>query len=142
MNTKIFKFTAITLTVMLMAAAVFTTNAKKRTSKVKTVASIVQDIRNLENTPVTSRADCKTLKSKIEAVALPCFKKSMDKSAVTKVQKTKAVLSQLDEYAAQKLEVSSNFDMVDAGYIHKMSNSYFTFDSYDQMLRSALCSWF
>ena len=88
MNTKIFKFTAITLTVMLMAAAVFTTNAKKRTSKVKTVASIVQDIRNLENTPVTSRADCKTLKSKIEAVALPCFKKSMDKSAVTKVQKT------------------------------------------------------
>ena len=137
MNTKIFKFTAITLTVMLMAAAVFTTNAKKRTSKVKTVASIVQDIRNLENTPVTSRADCKTLKSKIEAVALPCFKKSMDKSAVTKVQKTKAVLSQLDEYAAQKLEVSSNFDMVDAGYIHKMSNSYFTFDTYDQMLSKA-----
>ena len=140
MNTKIFKFTAITLTVMLMAAAVFTTNAKKRTSRVKTVASIVQDIRNLENTPVTSRADCKTLKSKIEAVALPCFKKSMDKSAVTKVQKTKAVLSQLDEYAAQKLEVSSNFDMVDAGYIHKMSNSYFTFDTYDQMLSKATSS--
>ena len=140
MNTKFFKFTAITLTVMLMAAAVFTTNAKKRTSRVKTVASIVQDIRNLESTPVTSRADCKVLKGKIETVALPCFKKSMDKSAVTKVQKTKAVLSQLDEYAAQKLEVSSNFDMVDAGYIHKMSNSYFTFDTYDQMLSKATSS--
>ena len=64
----------------------------------------------------------------------------MDKNAVTKAQKTKAVLSQLDEYAAQVLEQSSNFDMADAGYIHKMSNSYFTFDTYDQMLSKASSS--
>ena len=140
MNTKIIRLIAIATVTVLMVGTVFTASAKKRTSKVKSVTSIVQDIRNLENTPVTSRADCKTLKGKIEAVALPCFKKTMDKSAVTKAQKTKAVLSQLDEYAAQVLESSSNFDMADAGYIHKMSNSYFTFDTYDQMLNKASSS--
>jgi hypothetical protein len=140
MNTKIIRLIAIATVTVLMVGTVFTASAKKRTSKVNSVTSIVQDIRNLENTPVTSRADCKTLKGKIEAVALPCFKKTMDKSAVTKVQKTKAVLSQLDEYAAQVLESSSNFDMADAGYIHKMSNSYFTFDTYDQMLNKASSS--
>ena len=137
MNIKIFKLSAIVLTIMLVAGTVIDANAKRRPSKVKPVASIVQDIRNLESTPVMSYADCKTLKSKIEAVALPCFKKSMDRKAVTKVQKTKAVLSQLDEYAAQKLEAMSNLDMADAGYIHKMNNSYFTFDFYDQMLSKA-----
>jgi hypothetical protein len=140
MNTKIIRLIAIATVTILMVGTVFTASAKKRTSKVKSVASIVQNIRNLENTPVTSYADCKTLKGKIEAVALPCFKKTMDKSAVTKVQKTKAVLSQLDEYAAQVLESSSNFDMADAGYIHKMTNSYFTFDTYDQLLGKASSS--
>ena len=138
MNTKIFRFIAIATVAVLMVGTVFNANAKKRRSnKVKPVKSIVQKITKLETADITSYDDCKALKDKIEALALPCFQRSMDKNAVTKVQKTKAVLSQLDEYAAQVLESSSNFDMVDAGYIHKMSNSYFTFDTYDQMLSKA-----
>ena len=140
MNTKIIRFIAIAAVAVLMVGTAFNANAKKRGNKIKPVKSIVQKIKNLEATSITSYDDCKALKSKIEAVALPCFQRSMDKNAVTKVQKTKAVLSQLDEYAAQVLEQSSNFDMVDAGYIHKMSNSYFTFDIYDQMISKASSS--
>ncbi len=140
MNTKIIRFIAIASVAVLIVGTVFDTNAKKRSNKVKPVKSIVQKIKNLETTPLSSYDDCKALKSKIETVAVPCFQKSMDKNAVTKAQKTKAVLSQLDEYAAQVLEQSSNFDMADAGYIHKMSNSYFTFDTYDQMLSKASSS--
>ena len=137
MNTKFFRFFPIVLATILIVGAVFNTNAKKRSTKAKSVASIVQDISNLESFSVTSYDDCKILKGKIESLAIPCFKRSMDKSAVTKVQKTKAVLSQLDEYAAQNLESASNVEMASSGYIHKMSNSYFTFDTYDQMLSSA-----
>ena len=131
---KTLKLTTLLLAITIIASLSVNASAKKRSSKVKSVASIVQKIKNLESTPVTSYADCKALKSKIETVALPCYQKTMDKSAVTRVQKTKAVLSQLDEYAAQYMESSSNFDMADAGYIHKMCNSYFTFDTYDQLL--------
>ena len=137
MNTKIIRLVAVAIVAVLMVGTAFTASAKKRSKKVKPISSLVQQIRDLESTSVTSYADCKALMGKIEDLALPYYQRSMDKNAVTRVQKTKAVLSQLDEYAAQKLEVSSNFDMVDAGYIHKMSNSYFTFDTYDQMLSKA-----
>lgn len=134
MNTKIIRLVAVAIVAVLMVGTAFTASAKKRSKKVKPISSLVQQIRDLESTSVTSYADCKALMGKIEDLALPYYQRSMDKNAVTRVQKTKAVLSQLDEYAAQKLEVSCNFDMVDAGYVHKMSNSYFTYDKYGQML--------
>ena len=65
MNTKFFRFFPIVLATILIVGAVFNTNAKKRSSKVKSVASIVQDISNLESFSVTSYDDCKILKGKI-----------------------------------------------------------------------------
>ncbi len=127
----------IALATILLVGAVFTISAKKRSGKVKPVASIAQDIRNLESTPVASYADCKVLKSKIETKALPCYQRSFDKSAVTNEQKTKAVMSRLDDYAEQKMGSTSTFDMADAGFIHKVCNSYFTIVDYDQMLSKA-----
>ena len=57
MNTKIIRFIAIASVAVLIVGTVFDANAKKRSNKVKPVKSIVQKIKNLETTPLSSYDD-------------------------------------------------------------------------------------
>lgn len=133
------KFLIIVMVAMLIAGTAVDVNAKKRTAKTsaRPITALADNIRAIESTKVDSYNDCKEYKSNIEAQALPCFKKAYNPKATTTEQKVKAVLAQLGKYAEKKLESGSNFEMADAGFIHKVIHDYNAITAHEQMLGKA-----
>jgi len=140
MNSNVLRVFLLVLAAFVIAVGSFGAMAKKRAIKSKTVSNLAPDIVALVNTPLSSYDDCKALKSKMEMLANPYFKSSYNRKAKTAEQKTMAVMSRLDKYATDKLEVSSNFDMADAGYIHNMNHTYNTLAAYNKLLNKTKSS--
>ena len=132
---------SIFLTVVIAASMMFNAQAKRQAAgTAKSIETFAKSLRDMESKKVATVNEYKNLKAEIEKLAVPYFKSAYNKRAKTVEQKTLAVLAQADEYAEKKLESGATFEMMDAGYIHKMSHSYNTYVAYEQMLNAATSS--